>query len=443
MIEVYEIAYFAISVIFSAFYSGSEAALVSIPLDRAKQLIEEGGKKGKALDFMAKHPSEVLTTILVGNNIVNIFAASLTTAIAERYFDNEAIAYSVGFTTIVILIFGEIIPKTFARTHSETLAYPILKILQINYYVMFPVIVFFTWIIKSILGDHAYLRGRIVTKNDIEFMVNKAEEEKTMDSKQLNLLTSILEFPTIKVKDVMIPRNNVVYVKNDMEYLEILDLINKDNYSRYPVCDGDLDNVTGFLHVKDLAFYELYRKQESFNIQKVLKEPVFVYEHMKIQAVFDHLNKKKVHLALVKDENGIVVGIITLEDIIEEIFGEIQDEHDEEEHDIPSEVKLAQGVLVSGQISLRDLGHEYDVKIPLNENYSTLAGFLLDMLGNNFPKKGNLIIWEGYSFELMVVENYEIKSVRIKDLEGDHLYSRKSGTDETREKNGEGRKVSS
>jgi putative hemolysin len=141
---------------------------------------------------------------------------------------------------------------------------------------------------------------------------------------------------------------------------------------------------------------------------------------MKIQAVFDHMNRKKVHLALVKDENGLVVGMLTLEDIMEEIFGEIQDEHDDEEDLIPG-VESEEGVLVPSTISLRDLYNEYDIEIPLNDNYSTLNGFLMEQLGNNFPKKGHFIIWDGYSFELVRVKSSEIKEVKIKSTTGVHL----------------------
>src|SRR5690606_13461435 len=152
-------------------------------------------------------------------------------------------------------------------------------------------------------------------------------------------------------------------------------------------------------------------------------------EHMKIQAVFDHMNRKKVHLALVKDENGLIVGIVTLEDIVEEILGEIQDEHDDEEWEGEEEFNqaaLAEGIIVEGSISLRDLYNDYDIKIPLNDNYSTLAGFILDMLGNNFPEEGQIIVWEGLSFELVKVDEYEIREIRIKDVDGEkHFYSKR------------------
>ncbi|MEC7182848.1 MAG: transporter associated domain-containing protein, partial [Bdellovibrionota bacterium] len=160
----------------------------------------------------------------------------------------------------------------------------------------------------------------------------------------------------------------------------------------------------------------------------ILKKPFYVYEHMRIHAVFDYMNKKKVHLALVKDENGLIVGIVTLEDIIEEIVGEIQDEHDVEEDRLKASQEqgsLKSGIVLEGHVNLRDLQNDYDVKIPLNDNYSTLAGFILDMLGNNFPEQGQIIVWEGFSFEIYKVDNLEIKEIKISDVDGErHLFSK-------------------
>jgi CBS domain containing-hemolysin-like protein len=428
--EISSLELFTLSMCFllSGFFSGSEAVLMSVGIDRARQLIEGGGTKGRALTFMIERPSEILATILVGNNIVNILAASLTTTVTARNFENDAVAISVGVTTLVILIFGEVIPKAFARAHAETLSVFCIRVLQALYYAIYPAVRMMVWIIELVLGKNAELSGRMITKNDIEYMISKAEKEKTMDSKQLDLLASILEFPTIKVKDIMITRSKVHYVRTDQTYKEVLQLVKEDTHSRYPVCDGDLDKIIGFMHVRDLALV-VDEDRPNFEVQKIVKEPFFVYEHMKIQAVFDYMNRKKVHLALVKDENGLVVGIITLEDIVEEILGEIQDEHDLEDLETLQEyesVDLEEGVNVEGTISLRDLYNDYDIKIPLNDHYSTLAGFILDMLGNNFPQQGQIIVWEGFSFELLSIERQEIKEVRIRDVGGEkHLFSKK------------------
>lgn len=376
---------------------------------------------------MILRPSELLATILVGNNIANILAGSLTTSITAAYTGSNIIGIALGITTVIIIIFGELIPKTIGRNHAEKFSVVVIRTLQILFYLLYPVIKSIVWFIGTILGDSAELTGRMVTKDDIEFMISKAEKEKTMDSKQIDLLASILEFPMIKVKDIMIARMHINYIQADWTFNQMMDYVRETGNSRYPVCEGELENIVGFLHVKDLAFVTDQQKA-NFKINELIKPPFFVYEHMKIQSVFDHMNRKKVHLALVKDENGTVVGIVTLEDIIEEIFGEIHDEHDDvdEKEKALEEANLEDGIVVEGDTSLRELYSDYDIKIPLNDNYSTLSGFLLDMLGNTFPEQGQIIVWEGLSFDLEIVEDHVIKQVRIRDVEGErHIFSKK------------------
>lgn len=417
-----------LSLVLSAFFSGAEAALLSLPHEKAKQRADEHGFDSWAMNKWLKDPNDILTTILVGNNFVNILIASLSAAITERYFSNDALAISVGITTVIILLFGEIAPKTLGRGRAEKFAPIAIMVLVGFYYVLYPIVKMFVKIISLVLGQNASVRGRLVTKDDIEVMVEMAEEEKSIDSKHIDLLNSILEFPSIKVKDIMVPRTGIEAIKKTAQFNEVIRLVRDVAHSRYPVYDEDLDDVLGFLHVKDLAFMNP-DEQKIFDVTKYLKPPFFVYEHMKIQAVFDHMNRKKVHLALVKDENGIVVGMLTLEDIMEEIFGEIHDEHDDEQDLIPG-IESEEGVLVPSTISLRDLYNEYDIEIPLNDNYSTLNGFLMEQLGNSFPKKGHIIIWDGYSFELLKVKNYEIKEVKIKSTSGDHIREKTKGKDD-------------
>lgn len=428
-ISALEIVSLVVCFILSGFFSGSEAVLMSIPVDRAKQLIEDGGPKGMALAFMIEKPAELLATILVGNNIVNIFAASLTTAIATRAFADDAVGISVGITTFIILIFGEIIPKSFARSHAENLCVFVIRVLQFIFIMLYPVIYGVVLIMQAVLGEKAEIQGRLITRNDIEYMVNKAEKEKTMDSKQLDMLASILEFPKIKVKDIMVPRTKVKTIEYQWKFEEIIDYVKKDVHSRYPVIDERMEEVKGFLHVKDLVYVD-GSKRANFVIDQYLKQPFFVYEHMKVQSVFDNMNRKKVHLALVKDETGLVVGIVTLEDIVEEILGDIQDEHDPIEKDVQEEYDkedAENGLILDPSISLRELYHDFDIEIPLNDNYSTLTGFVLDMLGNNFPEEGQIIVWEGLAFEVLDVKDNELKKVKIRDVDGEkHIFSKKA-----------------
>ena len=414
-----EILILFVSLCLSAFFSGSEAALLSLPHEKAKQIAEESGLDTWAMKHWLSKPNDLLTTILVGNNFVNILIAALSTSIAQRFLKNDALAVSVGITTVMILLFGEIAPKMFGRGKAEKIA-PISVVLLMGfYYALYPIVKIFMLIIKFVLGENANVRGRAVTMDDLEIMVEMAEEERTIDSKHIDLLNSILEFPSIKVKDIMVPRTSIEAIKKEASFDDIINMVREVAHSRYPVYRESLDEVLGFLHIKDLSFVT-DAERKNLDVTKYLKPPFFVYEHMKIQAVFDHMNRKKVHLALVKDENGIVVGMLTLEDIMEEIFGEIQDEHDDEEDEIPG-IKSEEGVLVPSTISLRDLYNEFDIKIPLNDNFSTLNGFLMEQLGNSFPKKGHLVIWDGYSFELMRVKNSEIIEVKIKSVDGEYL----------------------
>lgn len=428
-VSAIEIVSLLVCFVLSGFFSGSEAVLMSIPIDRAKQIIEDGGPKGSALSFMIDKPAELLATILVGNNIVNIFAASLTTAVATRLFADDAIGISVGITTIIILIFGEIIPKSFARSHAESLSVIVIRILQFIFYALYPVIKSVVLIMHAVLGEKAHIQGRLITKNDIEYMVNRAEKEKTMDSKQLDMLASILEFPKIKVKDIMVPRTKVKTIEYKWSFEEIRDHVQRDVHSRYPVIDERMEDVKGFLHVKDLVYVD-GKQQMNFVIDKYLKKPFFVYEHMKVQSVFDNMNRKKVHLALVKDETGLVVGIVTLEDIVEEILGDIQDEHDPIVKDVQKEYANAdyeQGLILDPSVNIRELYHDFDIEIPLNDNYSTLTGFILDNLGNNFPEQGQIIVWEGLAFEILEVVDNELKKVKIRDVDGEkHIFSKKA-----------------
>jgi CBS domain containing-hemolysin-like protein len=407
MIDASEYLLIAFFLFLSMFYSGSEAILMSIGIDRMLQLIEEGGPRSKILKFMASHTNEVLMVILIGNNLVNIIIASCINSITIRLL-GQHIWPGILITSFFILVLGEIMPKIFSRNFAEKLIKYAFPVLKYNYYLFYPLLALINKVVVATLGKKANLHGRMVTEDDILYMINKAEKEKSMDSKQIELLNSILEFPTIKVKDIMIPRSRIKAIDLHSSLAEILAFIKEDNHSRYPVYDETLDNIIGFLHVKTLVFSD-----STFNIQDHLRKSFYVYEHMKIQSVFDYMNRKKVHLALVRDENNLIVGVITLEDIMEEIFGEIQDEHDSGE--VVPITDSEDGILVKGTIHLRDLYNDYDIKIPLNDNYSTLAGLILDILGDRFPDKGQIIVWNNYVFELIDVKDSIIYKVRIKE----------------------------
>ena len=388
---------------------------MSLDLNRAGQIVEQNKDDllTKAMNFVVSRPNELLATILVGNNIANILASSITTVMVTRIVQNNAVGVATGIVTLVILIFGEAIPKSFARSHAEKLSLWVILILRGLYYALYPLIRLLVWIIHTVLGDKARPSRRSLTRGDLEYMINLAEREKSINPKQLNLLTSVLQFPRIKVKDIMVSRPDIKWISSSASFDEVMEQVRDKICGRYPVCEGTLDKPVGIFHVKDLVLVRGALKKD-FELKKLLKPNFFIYEHMKITAVFDYMNRKKTHMALVKDENGLVVGLVTLEDIIEEVMGEIYDEHDlnaPSEKSTPVEEK---GVVLEGGTTLRELYNEYDIEIPLNDNYSTISGFILDMMGNNFPEEGQIVAWKGLVFEVCKIKDSNIESVRIR-----------------------------
>lgn len=410
-----EILLIIVCLALSAFFSASEAVVMSISVERTRQLIEEGGKKANALRFLISHPTEILTTILVGNNLVNTVVASLVTVIVSKLSFDYAIAIASGGATLIILIFGEISPKSFARSNAESMVYFSVTVLRFVYFVLFLVVKPLSVLIKRILGKNAILRGRVVTTDDIEFLVTQAEENQSIDAKHIDLINSILEFPLIRVRDIMVSRVHIDAIDINASENEILKTVRHHQYSRYPIFDGSLDNIVGFIHIKD--FLLARESRPTVQLKDFLKTPFFVYDQMKIQSVFDRMNRSKVHMAIVKSETGTMVGIITLEDIMEQIFGEITDEHDKETpSDATKKKNIEEGVLISGNTPIRDLDQNFDIQIPSSEAYATVTGFLLELLGNHFPKQSQIIYWDDYSFELTKVVNYQIDQVTIKKI---------------------------
>lgn len=414
--EVFSIELFFIflALMLSAFFSASEAIVMSISVERTKQLIEEGGKKADALKFLISHPTEILTTILFGNNLVNTIIASLVTVIVSKLSLDYAIAVASGAATMVILVFGEISPKAFARSNAESFVYFVVTVLKFNYFLFYPLVKPLSLFIKKILGKNATVKGRVVTTDDIEFLINQAEEHQSIDAKHIDLINSILEFPLIRVRDIMVPRVKVDAIDIKASVDEIFKTVKQHEFSRYLIYEDTLDNVVGFIHIKD--FLLARESRPNAQLKDFIKQPFFVYDQMKIQNVFDRMNRNKVHMAVVKQETGTMVGIITLEDIMEQIFGEITDEHDDHEssNEIHRSKNIEDGIVINGNISLRDLHQEFDIHIPLSEAYSTVTGFLLELLGNHFPKQNQIIYWDDYSFELTKVVNYQIDQVTIK-----------------------------
>ena len=319
-------------IILSGFFSSTETAYTSLNVIKVKSLALKQTKYKRVLSLYDKY-DKLLSTILVGNNIVNITASSLSMLFFAKVVTGP-IDYSVVSTaviTVLVLLFGEIIPKYIAKAYPEKTASAFYLFIIFFYYLLYPINIIFSGIKKLLSLTLRLETNDTITDEELITIVNEAEEDGTLKEEESILIRSAIEFDDLEVKDVLIPRINVVAISQDSEKGEIKRIFEKERYSRLPVYSGNIDSIVGIIHEKD--FYRIYNKKD-FDIKNIMQQVIFVVEHTKISVLLKRLQSKKMHMAVVLDEYGGTLGIVTVEDIIEELVGEIYDEHDEEVVDI-------------------------------------------------------------------------------------------------------------
>lgn len=404
---------FFVLLLLSAFFSASETAFLSVDRLKIKFLERRGDKKAKKIKSILKFPEAFLSTVLVGNNLVNIALASVSVLIFTSFQlkKEEAILYSTIFTTIMILIFGEIFPKTFAAYHPD-------KVVRINFLpfrffmlILYPLTQLLSYLSKSFLKIFAVRKISTVQKTDVEeeleFILKENPWREMIPKERKEMLERVFDMKHILVKEVMIPRIKVVGIRMSATIQEIIDLIKESEFSRYPVYDDSLDNVKGILHSKDI----LNRLGDpSFSIKKILREAYFVPDSAFAEEVLKGMRKRKTHMAIVTDEWGGMVGIVTLEDILEELVGEIQDEYDEEEEGIK---EISQNeYLVSGSVSVKSVRKRLGVNIPEKSSYVTLAGFIMWMM-ERIPSKSDVLKFGNVRFIIEEMSGHQIERVKV------------------------------
>jgi CBS domain containing-hemolysin-like protein len=398
----------------SGFFSSSETALTALSEHRVRQLLEAKPALRRWMSLWMERPNRVLTTVLIGNNVVNTFTAALATIIAQQIFSNSALSIAVGLTTIALLVFGEITPKTFAKHNAEKLAPIAMRVLLPTYYAFFPAVVIFTWLSKALVrfsGGEVTRTGPFVTEEDINFMIRLGAKEGVIEREERDLIANVFEFGDTLVKAVMIPRTDIDAVSMDAEVGEILESVREHRHTRMPVYDESLDDIKGFFHTKDL--FEALPDVELFDLGAVIRPPVFVPELEKISELLKTFQRTKTHLAVVVDEYGGTAGIVCLEDIIEEIVGEIRDEHDDDTKEIR---KVGNGrYLAEGKANIHELGEVIGVELPEDGRYETVAGFVIANVGK-MPKRGERIIFEGWAFTVLDVDARRVAKVGVERL---------------------------
>ena len=366
----------------SAFFSGSEAAFFSIRHARVRLPLGDEKNGEVSSDILKSDPDRFLMTVSIGTALSTIAAASLGTALAIHYFGVESIALaivgSVLFVTITMLVFGEIIPKTYASRNGEKITLAVSPFFHILSQVLSPLLWVFTWLTRSISGDRPFT-ANVITEEDIKEWIHAGTEEGTIEEEEQQMLYSVLEFGDTPVRKVMTRRQDVVMIEDSATAKEALCIFQDTRFSRLPVYHDTTDNIIGILNIKDL-FAADFIQQQHVPISSLASEPYFVPDSKKIDDLLREMQKKKTHMAIVLDEYGSFEGVITVEDILEELVGDILDEYDTDEAEF---MKISDNTYsVDASCSIEDINEELGVSIPVSEEYETVAGFMMTCLGH-------------------------------------------------------------
>jgi CBS domain containing-hemolysin-like protein len=382
-----------ILVLLSAFFSMTETVYSTTNTVRLTVLAEEGKKQAQKALWIADHYDRTLTTILVGNNLVNISLATISVTFFTQLLTNGSIVELVStlVTTIVVLIFGEITPKTIAKEHADSLAIKLSGVVILIIWILTPLVIIFSGFQKLLhLGKDKTEKEPQVNEAELEAILDTMEEEGAIESEEVELINNILDLNDREVKDIMTPRPDIIAVSDEMDHDEIKAVLFNSKLSRIPVYHGDKDNIIGILFERD--FLTAYIKRKNFRIKSLLRPVKYVSTSMKVNDLIHELQKTKMHMAIVSGEYGEVVGLVTMEDALEELVGEIYDEHDDTVQD-EEIVKIEENIYeVSAEMPVEDLFEILELGKAPDSSYTSVGGFLYS-LAEDVPSEGEELEW--------------------------------------------------
>ena len=420
----------------SAFCSGTETALTALGDARARRLHDGGGRRARMLSVWIDHPERVLSTLLIVNTLVNVGAGALAGTIAADLVAghpawNAATVFAVATaaTTVVVLFLGEIVPKTVGKRHPVRIALLSIPVVRIIGLLLWPLSIAATRATSLLVGlfGGSAAKGPTVTSEEIEYLIEMGSREGVLDEVKEELLNSVLEFADRVVREIMIPRTRMAALDREVTPEELLRVVRENPYSRMPVYDGSIDNVVGVLLMRDVIPALAAAQPQKVSLQQFLKPAFFVPEQMKISRLLKEMQRRKTHIAIVVDEFGGTSGLVTLEDVVEEIVGEIQDEADVESSPVKS---ISEGVwLADASVPLHDLesvlnerpeggargdadSRALEVKFPEEGDFETLGGFVTANAGR-VPPVGAVIAWDGLTFVVRAGDERRVTRVEI------------------------------
>ncbi|MGO9614467.1 MAG: hemolysin family protein [Dissulfurispiraceae bacterium] len=426
-----EIILIGILIILNGFFAASEIAVVTTRRTRIKQLMDEGIKNAASLNSLRDEPDRFLATIQIGVTLTGALASAIGGAAAIKTLKPifqaipiQIISASSGAISITLvvavyayfsLVFGELIPKSIALSNPEVIG--MLTAPSINRFsrvatVLVKILTFSTNVLLKPFGRKAFTQRGYISEEEVKLLIEEGGEQGVFEPAEKELIHSVFEFTDTSVKEVMIPAPHIVTISIRMTLDEVRSIISEEKFSRYPVIGKDLNDIRGILYAKD--FFNLLSRTGTVDIRKMVKPPYYVPETMKISILLREMQKKRIHLAIVIDEYGAVSGVVSLEDLIEEIVGEIRDEYDTES----PVVILADGsMIIDASISVKDLGDDYQVDIEESPEYETLGGFIVTRL-QRIPKTGDTIEMKEMTLRILEMVGQRVAKVKL-DKNGD------------------------
>ena len=400
---------FILLIILSAFFSSLETALFNL---------KSNEKLNNNVKDLLKHPKRLLATLLTGNTIVNIALGSLGASYALTLYNKNLLNISLSgyllieviIVTMILLIFGEVIPKTYAISKSENLSNVSAKLLKIMIKILYPLTFIFYQITKIITSFFPIDKEQIFdSEEELKMLAEIGEEEGTLEQEESDMIQSVFEFKNKLVKEILTPRVDVIALDSTKTLDEAMDVIMKEKFSKIPIYKDSIDNIKGILYAKDMIPY-LMGSRPNIDLLKISREPYFIPETKPIDELLKEFKEKKINMSVAVDEWGGTSGILTLEDIVEEVMGELKDPYDRDEYEI---IKKDDGsIITNGAIKIYDLEENLDIEFPDEREYDTLAGFILDAHGD-IPDKGVQVSFNRYRFTVITILSNRIDKVKI------------------------------
>lgn len=394
----------------SAFFSSSETAMVTVNKIRVRNLADAGLSSAVVLSKILDNQPKMLSAILIGNNIVNLSASSLMTVIVTKAFGDRFVGIATGVLTLLVLLFGEITPKTTATLYAETIALRFAKPIYALMQVLTPVIFIvnkMSLTVLMVLHIDPNKKQDAITEDELRTIVEVSHEEGVIESDEKKMIYNVFDFGDSVAKDIMVPRIDMTFVDVGATYEEVISVFREEKYTRYPVFEETTDNVIGIINIKDLLLAE---PGQNFCLRDYLREPLYTYEFKKTTELMVELRKTQNNIAIVLDEYGATAGLITLEDMLEEIVGEIRDEYDEDEEDLVRRVAPGE-YLVEASTKLDDLNDQLGLELE-SEDYDSIGGFVIGLL-DHLPEAGEEVTYQNLRFVVEKMDRNRIDEIHL------------------------------